>query len=106
MAARLIGSKIYFRSSFRGLRRPNAVMGSAMRLGRGTNGTFSQSTSRLCVTAHVRTMETIFIGSVRPNIFHIVVMAVVMFCYLMLYCVYIVYERAFVRDDDHLRSWI
>lgn len=35
-------------SSCNGLRFPKAVIGSAMRLGRGTNGTFSQGTSRLC----------------------------------------------------------
>lgn len=47
MPSRLMRSKIDLCSSLRGLRLPKAVMGSAMRLGRGTNGTFSQSTSRL-----------------------------------------------------------
>lgn len=47
MPARLMRSKIDFCSSLRGLRLPKAVMGSAMRLGRGTVGTLSQFTSRL-----------------------------------------------------------
>lgn len=49
MRARFIGSKIdVFAVPMLGLRLPNAVIGSAIKLGRGTNGTFSQSASRLC----------------------------------------------------------
>lgn len=37
-----------FCSGSNDLRFPNAVIGSAIKLGRGTNGTFSHGTSRLC----------------------------------------------------------
>lgn len=93
MAARFIGSRIDFRSSLRGLRLPKAVMGSAMRLGRGTNGTFSQSTSRLCVVhqhMYMRAMETIYIGSVIPNIFYIYYCNCGLLCSVTLCCRYCV----------------